>query len=347
MARLSQVQLTRLCRRVATSIDAGLDDRSIWASELNAAPPNKRFGFQIILDHISDGGELAEGMRKAKPLFPEMMCDLVETGEAGGRLGETFHRLSDHFDKLVRMRRSFISGIAWPVFELTVAITIVGVLILALGVVGQMTGETLDLFGLGLGTAGNFTLYVTVVLLLLAAVFVPAYGLMKNWFGTTPLRVAHRIPLIGTTIEVLCLSRLAWTLGMAIDAGMDVIRSTQLALRATQNPLYTEQHEQIASGLRKGDELHTTFSRTGVFPDDFVLFLENGELTGQVPESMDRLSREYQEKAERLFKSISAIGGVLVMIFIAGIIVAMIFFLFFRLIYSAYAPYMLLSELLS
>lgn len=332
MSRISLSSLSRLCRRLGTSIEAGVDVRTVWGGEATRAVGNAANQFNVVKDQVANGHSVADGLRATNGYFPPLMCEMVEAGEFSGRLGEVFHQLADHYDNLVKLRRSFLAGIWWPLFELAASIVIVGVLILVLGVVADIAGgEPIDIFGFGFGTTGNFIVYSLIVIVFLSAVTLPIVGTMRGWFGSTPLRLAHRIPLLGQTIQVLSLSRMAWSLGMAIDAGMDAIKSLRLSMQATQNPLYVEQIPPVCSSISEGNEMHVALAGTGVFPNDFVVTLENGELTGQVTESMNRLSSEYRAKAEHLFRAISILGGVLVMMLVGAVIITMIFVLFTKL----------------
>lgn len=329
MAKISLSSAAKLCRRVGTSLEAGLDARTIWSSETRRAIGVSKSAYETVEKRVTDGSSLAEALRAADGYFPPLMCEMVETGEYSGRLGNVFHQLADHYENLVKLRRSFLQGISWPLFELIASIFIIGGLILILGIISDMHGgQGIDPFGMGLGTFGNMTLYCFMVFVAAAIVITPIVALARGWLGSAPIRIAHRIPLLGTTIQVLSLSRMAWSLGMAIDAGMDAIKSMRLSLMATQNPLYMEQVQPISDSISQGHEMHVALQSTEVFPTDFVTTLENGELTGQVTESMARLSSEYRAKAEHLFRAISMIGGVLVMMMVFAVIITAIFALF-------------------
>jgi type II secretory pathway component PulF len=67
------------------------------------------------------------------------------------------------------------------------------------------------------------------------------------------------------------------------------------------------------------------FARSGAFPSTFVDALAVAEESGQVVESMDRLSKRYEEEAESAVKALAVAFGTLVALLVMGIIVLMIF----------------------
>ena len=75
---------------------------------------------------------------------------MVGVGEQTGHLGEVFGRLAEHYQAQVKLRRTFLSAIAWPMFQLLAALVVVGLLILVMGIIGNMNGVPIDMLGLGL-----------------------------------------------------------------------------------------------------------------------------------------------------------------------------------------------------
>jgi len=331
-------QLARLCRRVATSINAGLDDLVIWEKEVRRAKHSQRTQWLQMERSLNQGNSVAESMEEADQLFPPLVCELVNVGERAGRQGDVFTNLANHYDNLIKMRRTFLAGIIWPALELAASICIVGGLILILGWISQMNqgAKPIDFFGLGLGTTGNFVLYCFGVLAMLSMIGIPTLGIFKGWFGSKPMEVALKIPVVGQCVQTLALSRMAWSLGMAVDSGMDAIQSLGLSLRSTQNAYYIQHQSQVQEAIREGHPIHVALEQTSAFPSDFLMTLENGEISGQLTESMDRLSNEYRKKSEVMMQLLAVVGGFVAMGMVAAVIIVAIFYMFFSFVMPAY-----------
>ena len=328
MAKISHNQLAKLFHRLGTSYSAGIDLVSSYEKEKGIASATYRRKSALIHQNLKQGESLAEAMASTD-YFPALTLAVVRAGEKSGRLEDSFERLARHYDSLVKFRSRFLASIAWPMFELLASVGLVGLLILVMHfvMVDIGGGEPIDWFGMG-STTGNFLLYCGVMLLFFGSVFLAVWGSYKGWFGSLPMRIARRVPVLGKTIEYLSLSRFSWAMSAAENAGMDVMDTGQLSLNATENYYYQAIIPEVLHDLRKGRSFTSTFRDTAAFPEEFIIHVENGELSGNLSENMANASSEYQHKAETNLKIISTIGFVLMMGFVAIVIGGTVIMLF-------------------
>jgi type II secretory pathway component PulF len=330
MARISTRSLAQLCRRLAVSLEAGVDVRRVWEKEAQSGGPAQRQHAAEVSRRINTGETLADAMSGSRGFYPSLVCEMVRVGEESGRMERVFLKLAEHYDHLLELRRTLLAGLALPLFELAAAIGIVGLLIIVTAMLG------LDPFGLGISGMPLFALYVTVVLMGIAAVTVPVIAVQRGWLGTAPLAVAMKIPVIGGCLRMLALSRMAWSLAMAIDAGMEVQRSVRLALQSTQNPYYISHVDAANRTIERGGEINEALRGAGDYPAEFLDVLTTGELTGQVSESMVRLSEDYRRRVEGTLRILAVLGGVLALLMVALFIASLIIFMFMRVMMPYY-----------
>ncbi len=327
--RISYRQLSKLFYRLDKSYTAGLDIRTIIRRESENGSSSFRIAMGKLADDLDQGTGLADAMKNLAGYFPSLVVAIVQAGERGGRMDEAFRKLHQHFDGLVKFQVRLLGSIAWPLFELAAAVVIIGLLILLLGFIYTTNNiEPLDVFGLKLGPTGDFLLYCGIISLFAGSAFVLFRGTMKGWFGNFPMRLARRIPLLGKTIECLALSRMAWTLSMAENAGMAAGESAELSLEATQNYYYFGLIDDIKAQIAKRNEFYKAFQKTNAFPDEFLMYVQNGETTGQLAETMERVSQNLQEQAENNLKALSVIGFVMTFMFVAVLMVSVIIFMY-------------------
>lgn len=336
MQRISLKRLADLCHRVGTSYQAGIDVLTIWKREAGAGSPHHRREMERVAGRIGEGGTVAEGMRATEGYFPELTCSITEAGEVSGRLERAFQLLADHYDTVLRFRREMTGRLAWPVFELVMAVVIIALMILGIGwaSTANASGESFDFIGWGWTTAQYFWGWILFCTTFFGGAALVIYGTLAGWFGTLPMRLARRLPVLGKTIEVMSLSRFAWVLAAVYEAGMNTMHGVALALRSTQNFYYADQEKPVVDDLQNGVDLALALRKTGVFPDDLILYVENGELTGQVPESMNRLADQYQAEAEKNLALISKIVFFVVFSTIAIMIAFVVISLYSRYIHN-------------
>jgi type II secretory pathway component PulF len=326
---ISTRSLINLCHRVGIAVRSGVDARRVWEmEERNASGPLKR-ALETIRRHVAAGGSVAEAMHTLNGYFPPMFVQMVAVGEQTGKLDEVLHRLAEHYEHLAAMRRTFWIGIAWPLFELVVAVLVIGLVIFVTGIIGSASGgEPLDLIGWGLtGTSGAITWFVLCGFVA-GTIALAVRAIARGWLGPGPVLAAMRIPVLGKCLESLALSRLTWSLALALDTGMDARRSVELAIKAAQNPYYESALPRVAAGIRANRQFHESFADAHVFPGDFLHQLEAAELAGATTEALQRMAREYEDAARTAMRVLTGIATVAVMFLVFAIIIFAIFSLF-------------------
>jgi len=329
-SRISTKQLEGFCRRLAMYLEAGVPFRTVMAREVERAPAGaQRRRIAALSQAIEQGASFAEALKFTDDYFPALFHATVQVGEETGRLAETLRDLADHYEGQLRLRRRFLSAITWPMIELAIAIFVIGMLIYILGVIGESTGQTVDVLGLGLVGGRGLTVYLTFVGAVAIAVMTVIRAIQRGLVWTKPIqRLVLRLPGIGKPLETIALARLTWALNLTFNAGMSVRRALRLSLEAARNAHFTDQIKPIDREIAAGASLYDAFCSTNAFPDDFLDSLNAAEQSGMVAEAMGRLSRQYQEQAEAALKALTTLGGLAVWAVIATIIILAIFRLF-------------------
>lgn len=325
MARIGTRHLSRLCHNVGTGLHAGLDIRRILDSQWQLAPHGDRAFLGNVRDRVAKGEGLAASFKASNGFFPPLFCEMIEVGERTGRMELVFFRLAEHYDQIIRLRRNFLIGIAWPLFELTLGILAIGLLIYILGALGAG-----GVFGLE-GTRGVI-IWFGLVGCVVAAIVAPIVAVQKGWISADPLlRVLTRLPGVGNGLRIFAMSRLTWSLAMATDSDLPPDKAIELAVRSTQNGYYTDRLEPMKLTVRRGREMHEAFRGAGVYPADFLDALQTGEIAGRTSETMMVIAKDYDERAKMWYRGLAFVCGFLVFLLVAGLMVFMIINLFMNL----------------
>ncbi len=332
-SRISTRQLAELCHRVSTSLNAGLDARTVWRNEARRAQGfQARKHLRTISEAVDAGADMREALAGTDDYFPELFHEIAHVGHQTGHLDEALAQLAEHYDFQLKIRRGFLLAMAWPLIELGISIVVIGVLIYALGVIGGMTGHPIDILGFGLVGTPGLVKYFTFLALVAGGIFAIWWGIQRGLAWVKPVqRFMIRMPGLGTAIDSLALARLSWALHLTMNSGMDARRSVALALRTTRNARYTDQMKSIDSWIQQGSSLYEAFDQAMVFPRSFMDILHVGEKTGMIVESMQKLADQYREKAEAAMKVIAV-----ALFFVCfGLIAAIIIFAIFQIFFNA------------
>jgi type IV pilus assembly protein PilC len=282
--------------------------------------------FAQIRDAVARGDSLPAVLARTGNVFPPLFQEMVHVGDETGTLGRVFHRLESHYHRQVQAQRIFLDAILWPVIELAFAIGVIGVLIWIMGIIPTRQGQEIDPLGWGLTGTRGLLIYANFVIAVGLCVAGLIFAVRRGMLWTRPFqRALVRLPGVGAALQKLALARLAWALHLSLNVDMGLRRVVPLALRATGNDYYIRHTNQVAALVAAGKPLHVAFARTGAFPADFLDALAVAEESGQTVESMDRLSKRYEEEAESAAKTLAVIFGFLVAMMVMGIIVLLIF----------------------
>jgi len=328
--RIGTRQLANLCSRLSTSLEAGLDLRKVWGQEAERAGAlAARSRFRKVSEAVNKGDSLAEALDSTGDYFPVLFRELVRVGEQTGHQGQAFGHLADHYQNQLRLRRLFLTSITWPLFQLGAAVVVVGFLIWILGVIGESRGATIDILGWGLVGNRGLAIYSSAVTLIGLSVAGLIFGITRGLAWTRPIQhLVMRVPQLGKALETLAIARLAWVLHLTQDAGMALRPSLKLALQSTGNARYMDVVPTVDEVIARGDTIEEAFRASGVFPREFLDAVLVGEQSGRLVESMAVLSRQYHERADAAMRVLTMLAGYVVWIFIAGIIILVIFRIF-------------------
>eukprot|EP00456_Euglypha_rotunda_P087057 TRINITY_DN884_c0_g1_i11.p1 TRINITY_DN884_c0_g1~~TRINITY_DN884_c0_g1_i11.p1 ORF type:complete len:323 (-),score=108.76 TRINITY_DN884_c0_g1_i11:33-1001(-) len=262
---------------------------------------------KAIVTDIRKGKQVADAMRDQADAFPELMIDLVDVGEQTGSLPEVLLSLAEHYDNLVRLRKTFLGAIAWPVFQLLAAIFIVAGLILLLGILGSSKpGESTDILGLGLSGPKGAIIWLAGCFGTAFALFIGYQMLTKGLKGQTFVHsLLLKIPVVGGCLRSFAIARFSWAFALTQQSGMSIEPSLEASLKATGNGAFIASIPQTVAMIAAGEDFATTLQLTGLYPRDYLEMVRVGETTGTVPEALQRISPQLEEQARRSLSALT------------------------------------------
>ena len=213
---------------------------------------------RIMLEIAADlrrGLDVTEAMRAQGQAFPEAMVDLVGVGEQTGALPDILKSLAGHFDNSIRLRRTFISAITWPAFQMVAAILIIGLLLYILGWIAQSRGggKPIDILGLGLyGTEGAMTWFAMTFGTLIGG-FVLGMAIRRSLMGQRIFDgLILQVPVIGGCMRSFAIARFSWSFALTQQAGMSIEPSLNQSFKATSNGAFIKAAPWVWAQVRRG-----------------------------------------------------------------------------------------------
>ncbi len=318
--RLSLSALAELCRVLRHYLGAGLTLRDVFRQQAQKGTAAVRPVAARISHGLETGDDLEELLKRETATFPPLFVALATVGEQTGMLPEVFRELENFFRLQERLRRQFLSQIAWPAFQLFAAIFVVAGLIWVLG----LLGGGFDPIGLGTGTVPAlgflciaFGLLGGVLALYVAGKRVLREGAIDGWL--------LRLPAVGPCLEALALTRFCLALRLTLESAMPIARALRLSFRATGNGAFAAAADAAQKAVKSGDDLTAALAQTRLFPEQFQHVIAVGEETGRLTDVLEQQGGQYAEESERRLKMLAQTAGWGVWVVVAILIIFCIF----------------------
>ena len=328
--RISTKALANMCRSLSTMLHGGIAiAKAFKLTAEKTRDPRGKHALQEMTLLIAKGYDITTAMREQGRAFPDLMLDMINVGEQTGSLPEVLKSLAVHFERTIRLRRTFLRSIAWPVFQFIAATLVIALLIWILGIVasaGSSRGQAFDPLGFGLSGERGAMIWLGTVYGIVFGAFIFYAVASRNLSGRRFLDpLLLRIPAIGHCIQSFAIARFSWAFALTQQAGMPIQPSIEASMRAASNGAYAAAAPRVWAQLKGGDTLSEALDSVKLFPADFIQMVEVGETSGTVPETLERLSPQFEEQAERSLATLTAIVGWVVWMLVAAFIVFLVF----------------------
>ncbi|HEY6564160.1 MAG TPA: type II secretion system F family protein, partial [Pirellulaceae bacterium] len=317
--------LTELCYRVGTSLHAGIDARRTWDREAERMHGRDQRILRQIADQTHAGENLADAIQGTGNYFPPLVRNLIRVGDAAGGLDTILLKLAEHYRRVIANRRALLRNLTWPLVELSLVILIVGFLIFIPEWLPKHEGKLADILGFGLVGWRGLVIYAGGMAALGTVLALVLVGIRDDRFGARwILTFAEQLPGFGPPLRDLALGRLAWSLSLTTNTPMNLKDSVALALDASLLPRIVRQRGALHRDLDQGRTLTEAMTKTRQFPAEFLDVVDVGEQTGMLSESIDRLSRNYEERAQFAIQRLAVVAGVALWLLVVMIVIALI-----------------------
>ena len=321
-------ELAVWCRSMSTMLEGGVEIlKAIKTSAKKSSSLRTRRACQYLEEQVTAGTEINLAMRKKPNWFPTLLIDLVTVGEKTGHLPEVLKSMSAHYENLVRLKNEFVSSITWPIIQYFLAMGIIGGVIYLLGLITATNGaEATDPLGWGLTGEKGAIRWFTINFAIIFAVVILYYVINKLLAGKQFVdMLLLRVPVVGRCMQSLAIARFSWSFYLTQSSGIDIIESLKASLKATSNGAYEAAIPRITDKIVNGGTLSEAMRESSLFPDEFLEMVSVGETSGTVPETLHRLSPQFEEEARRSMTTLTNMLNVLIRVMVGGFIIFLIF----------------------
>lgn len=304
--KLSSTELSLFTRQLASLLQAGLPLEQSFSALLEQAEREYvRDLIAAIRAEVMAGHALSDVLKQHPRDFTGIYVALVASGEHIGQLARVLSRLADYIERRNALVQKVRLAFTYPAIVTVVAFAIV--IFLLTYVVPQIvsvfasTKQKLPLLTvLMLGLSDFVRAYGIAMAIVLALAFWIWRQMLKNpeikmrWHSWL-----LRAPLYGKFERSLNTSRFASTLAITIGSGVPILQALQTSRDTLSNQAMREQVESATAAVREGVTLARALSAHQYFPSMLIHMIRAGEVTGNLPEMLERAADSQQQDLER------------------------------------------------
>lgn len=328
--KLSQVELALFTRQLASLLEAGLPLEQAFTALLEQAERTYvRDLVASIRSEVMGGVSFSDALSRHPRDFAEIYRALVASGEQIGQLSRVLSRLADYIERRNALVQKVRLAFTYPAIVTVVAFSIV--IFLLTYVVPQIvsvfanTKQELPFLTVVMLAISDFTrAYGIYVALLLIGAFVMWRRALRNpalryrwhnWLLTAPV--------YGKFERSLNTARFASTLAITTGSGVPILRALETSRDTLSNVAMKDLVEEASASVREGASLARSLSAQKLFPPMLIHMIRAGEITGELPQMLERAANAQQQDLERRTLTIA---GLLepVLILAMGLVVLLI-----------------------
>ncbi|HHV12651.1 MAG TPA: type II secretion system F family protein [Clostridiales bacterium] len=319
--------LSVFCRQITSILGAGVT--VISALQMLSEQTEKKqmqHAIKEVQSSVERGETLASSMVMPKEVFPPILVNMVEAGEASGSLETAFERMAVHFEKEAKLKSMIKQAMVYPLVICVVAIAAICVMMTVvvpnfIGMFEDMDTELPAITQLVVNIS-NFMVQKWWLLLGIAILIIVGFtAFKKSAFGSEFLgRVALKLPLFGGLIIKSSSARLTRTLSTLITAGIPLLEALQITARTMDNIIVKNCLQNASEEVARGVPLSKPLQYSGIFPPLVYQMIGIGEETGNMEGMMDKVADYYDEEVEAATKALTSVLEPLVIVILALIV---------------------------
>jgi len=277
-----------------------------------------------VRDQVREGISFAEALREHPKIFTDMYVNMIRAGEASGTLEAVLTRLTDFIEKQAKLKGKVSSAMAYPILMFLIATILISVLMVA--VVPKVTGmfasmgKALPWYTSLLIAVSNFT--ASFWWLIILAIVGGAFA-FRRWRAKPDGRmkwdsIVLKLPLFGSLVRMVSISRFARTLATLLSAGVALLPAMQITRDVLGNAALEKVVDDATGSIREGQSIAEPLKASGVFPPVVTHMIAIGEKSGQLEEMLENISEAYDSEVDNKVQMLTSLLEPLIIVVMGG-----------------------------
>lgn len=318
------------CRQLETNLASGITVISAM-DMLRRYTSNKmlRKAISAVYDDLLRGRNLSQSLKAREGVFPELLVNMVESGELSGTLDNTMARMAVHYEKENRLVQRIRTAMTYPAVLLSVSALMVVFLVYFIlpnfmMLIDNSNGEIPKLTWAVINGA-EFIRTKWYMILSTIAVASMLFKLATIWEQGRNIyhRMLLRAPVLGSVIRKIISARFARTLGMLLANGIPLLSSLESVRNVVGNAAAEEAISKALTAVKNGAGLAASLEASSVFDSLVAKVVKIGEENGSLDEMLIKAADMFDSEVEAGFTQLMQLVEP-AMLVLMGIVVGLV-----------------------
>lgn len=293
--------------------------------------------YRAILTDLYGGASLADSMRTFDA-FPDVVVNMVASGEKTGKLDWAFSRIAVLFEKELALNGKISAAFSYPLFLIGLAVVLFVVMTTVVlpkftsmydNFDAELPAITQFMMDMSAFMKGYGLIILAILLVIAGAIFLL---LKKNQnFKSEMARIALKIPVFGRLTSVTNTCSFSQVSAALLQAGVEVVDAMYVSASVIKNSYMSKKVEGSLESVAQGSKLHTALQKLNLFEPLFISMVQIGEEASMLPDTFQKMADLYEAESSDATRKLTSVLepvltmsiGLLIAIMVVSIIMPM------------------------
>jgi len=325
--------------QLSTLLKAGIPLlRALQIIEKGIANPFFQKVIENLRKKVSEGGAFSKALRSYPHVFPWIWANLVEVGEATGKLPDCLEEIAHYQEATARIQSKVVTAFFYP--GILTAAVIAALTFLLLFIVPKFaeifTAQKMELPVLTqivVAVSGILRMhFLWVAGSVAAAVIALIYTSKVSSIKMSYDRMVLGAPLFGPILIQVAVIRFTRSLGTLLRSGVQILQALDIAGRLVENSFIEAGIKRVAQQVQGGQGLGVQLEARKIFPVFMTQLITVGEESGQLDRFLDLLSHYYEDQVDTFLTRLTTLLEPILLVFMGGVIGTIVVSMFLPII---------------
>lgn len=308
--RVSRKDVIYFTNQLAIMVDAGVPvATALEGISKQMENPTLAEILTNIQKSVEAGSDLSASLAEYPRQFDKTYVNLIKASEASGTMPQMLNRIAAQAEEEQETIQQVKGALIYPAIMFIMCI---GVCIFLLTYVFPKLMPMFAARGAAVPTPTKIMIAVSTgitsywyLILLFLAILAGAfyYARSQTWGKAAFDWVIIRLPVFGSMLKKLAISRSIRTLATTINAGVPMLEAIELSAGVSDNIHFKKSWEDISEQVTTGKQIHEALEGKTLFPPTMQQMIASGESTGRLGMVLNKLSDYFDRDVKVAIKS--------------------------------------------